>query len=46
MISLDNEIIVIVVENFVNALAHVHGTMNTLLKIPERGSETLSNFAI
>jgi hypothetical protein len=46
MITTDNEIIVSVVENFINALAHVHGTMNALLELPERGSETLSNFSI
>jgi len=46
MIASDKEIIVSVVDNFVNALAHVHGTMNTLLMISGRGSETLSNFVI
>jgi hypothetical protein len=46
MIHSDTEIITVAVNNFVNALAHVHGTMNMLLAIPKRGSETLSNFAI
>ena len=46
MIYADTEITTGVVDNFVHALAHVHATMQTLLKIPQRGSETLSNFVI
>ena len=46
MINVDQDIVNLAVENFVNALEHVHGTMNNLLVIPQRGSETLSNFHI
>ena len=46
MIYSDTEITVGVVDNFIHALAHVHATMQQLLKIPQRGSETLSNFVI
>jgi hypothetical protein len=46
MINTDVDIVVSVVDNFIHALAHVHGTMQTLLQIPKRGSETLSNFVI
>jgi hypothetical protein len=46
MILKDEEITVLVVNNFIHALTHVHKTMHQLLKIPARGSETLSNFAI
>jgi hypothetical protein len=46
MISTDDDIVTGVVDNFINALLHVHSTMHTLLKIPTRGSETLSNFVI
>jgi hypothetical protein len=42
----DEEITVVVVDNFTHALMHVHRTMHRLLQIPIRGSETLSNFAI
>jgi hypothetical protein len=45
MINQDPEIVTLAVKNFVNALAHVHGTMNALLLTPKRGSETLSNFS-
>jgi len=46
MINVDHDIVNLAVDNFVNALSHVHGTMNELLVIPKRGSETLSNFHI
>jgi hypothetical protein len=46
MIYADEDITTGVVDNFIHALAHVHATMRTLLKIPQRGSETLSNFVI
>jgi hypothetical protein len=46
MISADPDIVTGVVDNFINALIHVHATMHILLKIPTRGSETLSNFVI
>ena len=46
MINNDPDIITLAVQNFVNALAHVHASMNVLLVNPKRGSETLSNFAI
>ena len=46
MILKDEEITVTIVNNFVHALTHVHRTMQRLLQIPARGSETLSNFAI
>ena len=46
MINVDTDIINLAIDNFVNALAHVHGTMNKLLIIPTRGLETLSNFHI
>jgi hypothetical protein len=46
MIVSDSEIVKMAVDNFVNALSHVHRTMNNFLVIPKRGSETLSNFSI
>jgi hypothetical protein len=46
MIYADTEITAGVVDNFIHALTHVHATMQVLLKIPQRGSETLSNFVI
>lgn len=46
MIYADTDIINGVVENFVHALTHVHATMQKLLDIARRGSETLSNFVI
>ena len=46
MIYADSEIVSSVVDNFVHALTHVHSSMHALLRIPNRGSETLSNFAI
>ena len=45
-IHADTEIVEGVVGSFIHALAHVHRTMHTLIAIPTRGSETLSNFAI
>ena len=46
MIYADTDITTGVVDNFLHALAHVHATMQGLLGIPMRGSETLSNFLI
>ena len=46
MIYADTDITTGVVDNFLHALAHVHATMQGLLGIPKRGSETLSNFLI
>jgi hypothetical protein len=45
-IHADTEIIDGMVDNFIQAISHVHGTMHTLLGISKRGSETLSNFVI
>jgi hypothetical protein len=42
----DTDIAKGVIDNFINALMHVHATMHKLLGIPSRGSETLSNFVI
>jgi hypothetical protein len=46
MIYADTEITGGIVQNFINALVHIHATMHHLLGIPSRGSETLSNFVI
>jgi len=46
MINSDTEIVEAAVQNFVNGLMHVHGTMSALLATPKHGLETLSNFSI
>lgn len=46
MIHADQEIVGVAVDNFLHALTHVHSSMNALLHIQNRGSETLSSFAV